>query len=77
MVQISRHIPLALKMLATPKMRTLPGRDQEIAILLAAGHTSREIADRLKITPIAWPIMCAPFSTASILAAGKICLPLC
>lgn len=50
LVQISRHIPLALRMLATPKMHALPGRDQEVALLLSAGRSNKEISKQLRIS---------------------------
>lgn len=49
-VSIRRYVPLALRLLECPAVVTMPGREKQIALLLAEDRETREIADRLGLT---------------------------
>lgn len=50
-IQITRHIPLALKLLCHSQVQALPQREKEICVLLAQGHSTPAIAQQLKRSP--------------------------
>jgi DNA-binding CsgD family transcriptional regulator len=50
-VQIVRSVPLELKLLAQPRVRTLPPREKQIALLLAKGLSNTAIANALGVRP--------------------------
>jgi DNA-binding CsgD family transcriptional regulator len=49
-VQITRHIPLILRLLELPQVRALPSREKQACLLLLEGRSTREIALRMGVS---------------------------
>lgn len=49
-VQITRHVPIGLRLLASPMVRALPRREKQVCLMLAEGEAPQNIAKRMGIS---------------------------
>ena len=49
-VQINRHVPIGLRLLASPMVRALPRREKQVCLMLAGGEALESIAKRMGIS---------------------------
>jgi DNA-binding CsgD family transcriptional regulator len=49
-VQITRHVPIGLRLLASPMVRALPRREKQVCLMLAEGEAPQIIAKQMGIS---------------------------